>query len=333
MATLSQERHVELVSGANEAFVVTSLMVSATIPDQLPHLNVFVMSVNDTADPKQDTLARVARIADLTTVPVGRDAGIATPTANGMEYLSASSTNVYDTLETANSAAQAIRDRVNALMQAWIDFRTNFQAEDPSPAVYTLPYGSGNQVTTLIEAYKLAKQDRYQKQLVKAETDAVFTRAQADYIEKQGRVADLTEILSGATINQGEMSALIGGITPLISACNTFLAAASGTPPSSADKTTFQTAITAATAVQTTSTGYVADATALTGLISAYQSGRVADASVAAAALTTAQADQISKAQQLASAQTIEAAALAAVLAVCPDFDKHSIPFVDDDEP
>lgn len=333
MAVLSQERHVELVSGTDEAFVVTSLMVSATMPDQLPHLNVFVMLVNDVDDPKQDTLARVARIADLTTIPIGRDAGIATPTANGMEYLSASSTNVYETLETANDAATAIRDRVNALMNAWIDFRTNFQAEDPSPAVYVLPYGNTDQATTLIEAYKTAKQDRYQKQLAKTEADAALARAQAAYTDAQNLVADLTDILSGATINQGEVQALINGLTPLITASNTFLAAASGTPPSSAEKTTFQAAITAATAVQTTSTGYVADATTLTGLITAYQSARVTDASTAATALTTAQADQITKAQQLTSAQAIEAAALAAVLAVCPDFDKHSIPFVDDNEP
>lgn len=333
MAILSQERHVELVSGANEAFVVTSLMVAATIPDQLPHLNVFVVLVNDVDDPKQDTLARVARIADLTTIPIGRDAGIATPTANGMEYLSASSTNVYETLETANDAATAMRDRVNALMNAWIDFRTNFQAEDPAPALYTLPYGNGNQATALIEAYKVAKQDRYQKQLAKNEADAALLRAQNTYADKQNLVADLTDILSGATVNQGEMQALINGLTPLISASNAFLAAASGTPPSGTDKTAFQAAITAATAVQTTSTGYVSDAAALTGLVSAYQSARVTDAATAATALTAAQSDQITKAQQLTSAQALEAAALAAVLAVCPDFDKHSIPFVDDNEP
>lgn len=333
MATLSQERHVELVSGANEAFVVTSLMVSATIPAQLPHLNVFVMLINDVDDPKQDTLARVARIADLTTIPIGRTAGIATPTANGMEYLSASSTNVYDTLETANDAATAIRDRVNALMNAWIDFHTNFQAEDPTPAVYTLPYAGTSQSSVLIAAYKTAKQDRYQKQLAKTEADAALARAQTDYNEKQNLVADLTNILSGATVNQGEMQALINGLVPLITASNAFLAAASGTPPSGAEKTTFQAAITAATAVQTTSTGYVADATSLTGLITTYQAARVSDAAAAAATVTTVQADQITKVQQLTSAQTLEAAALAAVLAICPDFDKHSIPFVDDTEP
>lgn len=333
MATLSQERHVELVSGASEAFVVTSLMVSATIPAQLPHLNVFVMSVADVDDPKQDTLARVARIADLTTIPIGRDAGIAAPSANGMEYLSASSTNVYDTLETANDAATAIRDRVNALMNAWIDFRTNFQAEDPSPAVYSLPYGNTDQATQLIEAYKVAKQDRYQKQLAKTEADAALTRAQTDYTEKQGITASLSAIVTAATVNQGEMQALINGLVPLISASNTFYAAASSTPPSSGEKTTFQAAITAATAVQTTSTGYVGDATALTGLITAYQTARGTDATTSASALTSAQANQITKAQQLISAQSTEAAALAAVLAVCPDFEKNSIPFVDDNEP
>ena len=79
MALLKQERHVELVTGANEAFVITTLMANASIPAQLPHLNVFVIAVADVDDPKQDSLARVARIADLTTLPIGRSAGIAAP--------------------------------------------------------------------------------------------------------------------------------------------------------------------------------------------------------------------------------------------------------------
>jgi hypothetical protein len=332
VAVLKQERHVELVTGTNEAFVITTLIASASIPAQLPHLNAFVIAVADVDDPKQDSLARVARISDLTTIPIGRAAGIAAPGPHGIEYLSASSTNIYDTLETANDAAVAIRDRVNALVNAWIDFTTNFQAEDPTPATYTLPYGSGTQATALIAAYKTAKQDRYQKQLVKTEADAALARAQTDYTEKQNLVSDLAAIQTAATVNQGEMTALLGGLVPLITASNTFLAAASGSPPSSGDKTTFQAAITAATAVQTASTGYVADASTLAGLVLAYRVSRIADASTAGTTLTTAQSDQITKAQQLTSAQTIEAAALAAVLAVCPDFDKHSVPFVDDDE-
>lgn len=333
MATFEQERHVELVNGANESFVITSRMVAAIIPDQLPHLNVFVLTVNDVDDPKQDTLARVARIADLTTIPIGRDAGIDAPSADGTQYLSASSTNIYETLETANDAAVAFQDRVNALIEAWITFRTEFNAPDPSPALYTFPRVDATQKEALIAAYKTAKQDRYQKQLDKVEADAELGRAQADYTYKKNLTTDVDLMAAAAVKNQSEMTSLAGGLGSLLVSGNVFLAAATTSPPSAGDKTAFQAALAAATTLQTTSSTYLADAATLTSLITSYQSARGADATAAASTLTTAQSDQITKAQLLTSALTLETAALAAVLAVCPDFDKHSIPFVDDNEP
>lgn len=333
MAVLSQERHVELVSGASEAFVVTSLMASATIPAQLPHLNVFVLTVNDVDDPKQDVLARVARIADLSLVPIGRDAGIAAPTIEGIQYLSASTTNIYDTLETANDAAVAFQDRVNALIEGWITFRTEFNAPDPSPALYTLPRVDPSQKTALINAYKAAKQDRYVKNLAKVEADAVLTRALADFTFKSSLITDLTEVVTESTTVEANMTDVVGGFTAFVPAGNTFYAAASGTPPSAPEKADFQTALIIAGQTVVLASVYTVHTSNLTSLITTYQSARTSASTAAASAVTVAQADQLTKAQLRTSAVTLEAAALAAVLAVCPDFDKHSIAFVDDTEP
>lgn len=333
MATFSQERHVELVSGANEAFVITNLMVSALVPDELPHVSVFVLTVNDVSDPKQDTLARVANIADLTTIPVGRDAGVAAPSADGIQYLSASATVSYETLEVANDAAVAFQDRVNALVEGWILFRDEFSAPDPTPALYTFPRGDSTQKEVLIAAYKAAKQDRYQKQLDKDEADAELARAQVEYAYRQGLVSAIEAIDTKAATNTTEMSTLKAGIDTLLSASNTFYAAASGTPPSGAEKTAFLAAITTATTMQSVGVGYMADAAAMEAQIDTYRSSRVTEASAANDDLIAAQSDATTKTQQLTSALATESAALQAVLAVCPDFDKHSIPFVDDTEP
>ena len=133
MAHFEQERHVELVAGANQLFSITSRMIDAVIPTELPHLNVFVVTVNAVADPKQDTLARIATIADLTILPIGRDPGIAAPGPDGIQFLASAWTQTYEDLQTALDGAQVFRDRVNKLITDWNSFDTTFSAPDPTP--------------------------------------------------------------------------------------------------------------------------------------------------------------------------------------------------------
>lgn len=324
MAVLEQERHVELVPGANEAFFVTNRMVSAILPDQLPHLNVFVYAVSDVLDPTADTFSRVANIADLTTVPIGRDPGIAAPGPNGIEYLSNSSTSTYETLETANDAATAYQDRVNALIEGWVSFRTNFNAPDPTPALYTFPRVDPSQKTALISAYAAAKQDRYQKQLTKTEADAALVRAQSDYTYKQGLVTGIAALVAETTAVLANTNATVTQFGALLLAGNTFYGLNSGGPGALA----FLAALSLATTQQAAMPGYVSSAQAAVTDSGIYQAARNADAGTSSVALTAAQSDQITKAQLLTSATALEATALAAVLAVCPDFDPTSIPYV-----
>ncbi len=324
MAVLKQERHVELVPGANELFVVTNEMFSATIPDQLPHLNVFVILVADADDPKQDTLSRVANIADLTLLPIGRDAGIAAPGPNGIEFLSQTSTSGYDTLETANDAATAFVDRVNALIEGWISFRTEFNAPDPTPASYTLPRVDPSQKDALIAAYAAAKQAGYAQLQVKNEADAELLRAQADYTYKQSLLPGVATILTDATKVQGELAAVITQFGTLLSAGQVFAAA----NPGGTGIATFNAALSTAIAQQAAMPGYNTDANTLVADVTSYQTARQNDVTTSASNLATAQADQIAQTQALTAANATTAAALAAVLAVCPDFDPTSIPYV-----
>ena len=329
MAQLEQERHVELVSGASQAFVVTSRLISANIPVELPHLSVFVLAVTDVTDPKSDTLARVAMLADLTTLPQGRAAGIATPGPNGIEYLSAVTTNSYTTLETGNDAATAIADRVSALVLDWETFRTKFNAPTPLPAIITLPKVDASQKQALIDAYAIAKQVRYQAQIDKTNADAALVRAQADYTYKSGLVTAVAAMLAEAASTQSNLTTVVSQFGVLLTAGNTFYAANTG----GTGAATFLAALTSATSHQAAMPGYLTTATQLVTDLTNYQSARAADAATSSTALTAAQSTQITKAQTLTSTQATETAALNAVLAVCPDFDKHSIPFVPDNEP
>lgn len=324
MAVLEQERHVELVPGAAQSFVVTNELVSAVIPDQLPHLNTFVILVADPADPTQDTLTRVANIADLSLVPIGRDAGIAAPGPNGIEFLSQTSTSRYDTLETANDAATAFQDRVNALIEGWITFRTEFNAPDPTPALYTLPRVDPSQLTALINAYAAAKQAGYTQLQVKTAADATFTAAQADYTYKSGLVPGVATILTSVTKVQGELATVITQFGTLLAAGNVFAAA----NPGGVGIATFNAALSIATAQQAAMPGYNADAATAIANITGYQTARQNDVTTSATNLATAQSNQITQAQALIAANALTAAALAAVLAVCPDFDPTTIPYV-----
>lgn len=324
MAVFKQERHVELVPGGNELFFITNEMFSATMPDQLPHLNVFVIAVADEEDATQDTLARVANIADLTTVPIGRDAGIAAPGPNGIEFLSQASTVSYETLETANDAAVAFQDRVNALIENWIAFRTEYNAPDPTPASYTFPRVDASQKEALITAYAVAKQAGYAQLQVKNEADAELTRANADYSYKQSLLPGIATILTNATGVQGALTTVTAQFNTLLSAGNTFYGLNTGGSGAAA----FAAALATATAQSTAFATYNGTASTLVANVTAYQVARQADVTASATALATAQADQIAQDQALTAANATTAAALAAVLAVCPDFDATSIPYV-----
>lgn len=330
MATLEQTRRVELVTGARQRFVITSLMSAATIPAQLPHLNVFVMKIVTRADPQDDTFQRVARIADLTTLPQGRPAGLASDAGTSISYLSPVSELGYDTLTEAVTASTAIKDRVNALVNDWITYKTLFDAPIPTPAVYSFPATDETQVETLIATYKTAKQDRYQKTVLKDAADAALVLAEADYTYKKARVTEYTTLVTKGVVVDTDVSASASFLGALIAAGTTFLGVPMVVMASAVDD--FQAALNLAITEQSIQTSYDTDVSALNALLSANLAARVAEEDDADTALAAAKADQISKEQAWASALTTEATALAAVLAVCPDFVKNSVPFVDDDE-
>lgn len=329
MAVFEQERHVELAPGGTQTFFITNRMVSANIPIELPHVSIFVLSVANVLDPTQDTLARVATLADLTLVPIGRDAGIAAPDLNGTEYLSAAATSTYTDLQTATDAATAFQDRVNQLIEDWISFDGAYNAPDPTPALYTFPRTDASQLTALINAYTVAKQSRYQIQQTKLASDAALTAAQNDYVYKSNLLGNMSTLVTNVNKVGIELNAVVTQFATLLTAGNTFYAANTGGPGAA----TFAAALSAAAAQQVAMIGYLTDAATATTQATAYQTARQSDVNTSSAALTTAQATQITNAQMLTSALALEATALAAVLAVCPDFQKTSIPFVPDPGP
>lgn len=324
MAIFEQVRSPELVVGAAESFVIQNFMASAAIPTELPHLNIFVIAVSDPNDPTQDLLARVAGIADLSLLPIGRDAGIAAPGPNGIEYLSQAATVSYSDLQTANTAATTFVDRVNTLISDWILFESEFSAPTPTPAMYTLPRVDPTQAQALINAYAAAKQAGYTQQQTSTAANAALTAAQADYTYKSSLLTGIASVVTKATLVQTEMTTVVTQFSALLTAANTFYTANTG----GAGAAAMLAAVTLAQTQQASMPGYQTDATAATTAASAYQTARLTDVTNSATALAAAQNNQITQAQALTAATALTAAALAAVLAVCPDFDPTSVPYV-----
>lgn len=324
MATLEQERHVEIVAGAQQAFFVTSRLVAAGLPVELPHLSVFVLQVTDVLDPKADALVRVATLADLSLLPIGRDAGIAAPGAGGIVYLSPSVTMVYDTLEIALTAAQAFQDRVNQLLVDWETFTASFNAPTPLPALYTLPRTSASQRMALIEAYTTAKRDRYQAQATLATANQALASAQASYVYQQGLVASATSLRESVLAVQTDLTAGLLYYATLLTESNGFY----GSNPTGAGAVPFAGALAVAATRQTAMGAYPGHATASVVAATALADARTAEVLTARTALTSAEVTQTAQAQVAVAAATLEATALAAVRAVCPDFDPASIPYV-----
>jgi len=329
MAILSQERHVLYVTGTLQNFVITSTMTSAVFPTELPHLFVFVMSLVSRNDPKDDTLARVARIADLTTLPLGRVAALASNSGTGFEYLEPTAVTKYTTLTEAISAQTAIKDRVNALITDWITFNADFNAPDPTPENITLPTVDPSQKDALIAAYKAAKEDRYDKGLVAVDaaaeqTDAqtLYTSLQADVTTIAGLQTTATQLLSDFSTAQLDYQTLYNAGTVYIAAASTSACAATF----AAATTTFQAAVSYALGTKDPIlTSQLATFTAFVSSIGTFYSAKSASSTAAAADVqSTTTANTVAQ-QDYADALVTEAAALAAVQAICPDFLGSSI--------
>jgi hypothetical protein len=319
MANLQQERHIELVSGTEERFVITSRMTGALVPAELPHLNVFVIKATDRSDAKHDALARVARLSDLSLLPVGRDRALP---ASG-EYLAAGMTLGYATLTEALLAQTAIKDRVNQLIQDWMSFTTRFNAPDPTPANFVLPTSAPMQKAALISAYKAAKQDRYQKQLGKEAADDALGRAHAAFTYVQDLVGAAEALVPKAVATQAAFADTRFVYDNLHGAGATFSAAAGCA--AAADRNSFQAALNTAANESIVIQGHVVGVGTLIAALTALRDAKATERDTASAEVSAATVDQLTKAQALASALALEAAALQAVRAVCPDFDPTSV--------
>ncbi len=312
-----QERHVEYVGPNTQKFVITSSLAWGDI-GSFPHPFVFVYTINDRFDPKADTFARITTLADLTTLPKGRDAALAASTGVGVEYLTTAATVSYADLATAVTAEKAFKDRLSQLVSDWTTYSGTFVATPTAEAV-TLPLVSATTKAALIAAYRTAKQNRYSLQVAAQAAQDAQTAAQAKHDEL---AADVTTLQTQSAALAAAHSALSNARVDL-AALEAATSAFVGT--TSEDKTAILAALATAAADEATIAQRISEANDAANAASSALSAKQSALATSTTALTTAVTAYTVAQQQLADAQTTETAALNAVLAVCPDFDSTTI--------
>jgi hypothetical protein len=201
---VQQRRPITLVDGTQK-FEITTIVVDK---GDLPFKDLFVLSISDANDPKDDVLARVAtpydirqtdpnspkyvkvKANDLIVIPPDTFARVANideltglfrdrtaAVRNGRtEYLSSVMTVVYDTLTTADAAYKQILARLSALVEDWRAVFTPF-ATNPTQS-YDLPVPGVSVEDERKRAYIAARNAR-----IKAEADRDAAQAAANACE------------------------------------------------------------------------------------------------------------------------------------------------------
>lgn len=341
--SVEQDRQEILLSdGVTKVYRIRTAVVDK---GELPFIQIFVFKIEDEIDSSTDTFTRVGTPYDLETYATSRPTAI----TNGDDYyLAAEFTRDFTGLETAKQAKDAIYSRIDTLASTWFDYITNFRGVDD---ISSHPSVSPEFEQQLKDAYADAKADRIQAESDLEDADEALEDAQtaadnAAAIEAiyKDEVDFCIESYNGywtdflAVSNQLYTDSNVF-FTAMVAAFNAWSSVDSDSPwpavpstgTSQAARTTMHTAMVeyqldlniynSSSSGGSLAASFLAFCQDANNEYSIAQNNKVArDADVAAAVTAKKEAEAV-----VTSAQVAEAAALAAVLAVCPDFDPLSV--------
>lgn len=339
---LIQDCYEYRVSTTETEFRIETTIVSK---GELPQEQIFVFTIVVEDDPGGDKFARVGSPRDLRELVVSRDKAI----ANGQtEYLASFFMLSYPILEVAINAKAAVTSRINECINTWVSYRDTFEDDGTTHQMFPTVDASFEQAKK--DAYAAAKAARITK-------DAAVTSAEAALLAAEDDVTNAETVLAiyedeAAFCAKDRISTWVplnAEITSFTSSAQTQLTSIKATfmdlagishswPPVTGevpvgDLTTLYYEILAisnsidgynsvgAPLAVTLDSDFLAFCqSAAANVISYTNIKTAADAAVVAAVKAKEEADAA-----LASAISAEAAALAAVKAICPDFDPSTV--------
>jgi len=317
-------RRTITVDGVNQYEIAATCLVAGDLPD----VSIFLLDIVQEDDPKNDALVRVAALQDFNAYLNDRndavDGGYAT-------WRSSSVTLRYTDLETANAAASELSSRVNGLVTNNDTFLAEFETPT-SGSVVTYPTVD----TSVKEQLKTAARDA-EAAIAPLEEDRDEVRVSCETL--QAEVSVLQDRIAEAETDLSTVTSAIGEITPVYTALS---AGQSASAAAVAQVRTYNNASGASTAEKADIEGQLAVldtnmlvwATQNTTLNTINSSTLASLQSTLQTRLATLSAERNSKLVQLSqcnqslaaaqgavdNARSARDAALAAAVAVCPDF-------------
>lgn len=171
----------------------------------LPDQHVFLKTIVDDSDPKQDTLKRVCRVGDLLSFPKSREEALRKRT--GM-WRDSGLTRLYEDISQARVAADFLKERVNALVSSFTDYTDNFVADPGEQLIF--PQTGIGVLTPLIEDYRAKKEERKEKEQELADKEASCAVTDATYNSVLTELSRTREALEALQTGKAALSVAYG---------------------------------------------------------------------------------------------------------------------------
>jgi len=214
------DRSTITVDGTNKYEIVATCDVKGTLPD----VAIFLLQIETSADPRDDTLLRVVEIADTVEANTDRDAVIGT---GGSRWRSRSVLLQYPDIETANTAWKELSSRINTLVGNVDTFLTEFETGvDNETIVY--PTADASTKTALTDAYLTTRAAVTDAETARNAEVLSCNNLKKDIDNTLLRLNDATPDLDRYTLVQAQLStysSTLNSVQPVISgAVNTIRA-------------------------------------------------------------------------------------------------------------
>lgn len=308
----------------------TKFQVSATctLAGTLPGLEIFVRQVVQTDDPKNDSFVRVAGVTDFSDVGTDREACITDAT---FLYRASALTVYYDDVTTATTGWNELSSRINTLVTEY-DAYIDIFLTPPSGAVTTYPTVDSSEKQALIDTYRTsvstvttAEEARDTESLSCQQTQFELETLQAQLADVQADVASLTPIVSSTAVLNASYPSATSLVDSGYAGASTLVTASSATAgEKSAIQAQLLSVSTGSSTLGSNNVSLTGDVyTPLVALLGTLQSRAAAlQAEVSSKQLEYNECMRTMAALQGAvdQARAQRDADLAAIRAVCPDF-------------
>lgn len=234
ITTLGQHCTVFLDTAGVQRFKIES-SVDSVLAGDLPIYgpspytsNIFVHKIIAPTDPKADTFLRVANVADLTTLPLGREVAVG---LGQLLYMTTAFTVIYDDIATASQAKTLIQQRVDNLIADWHAYNEQFLAPLnapplPDPQTYSeIPFP----LTASEEAARKALYNTAHANLLASKVTSAAAAATATATIAAASTAN--DAAASAVATSQQCSSMLGQLNGAITAADSFRGSVSAFAP------------------------------------------------------------------------------------------------------